>query len=92
MDPIVHEVAECGVDLALPIDAAQPGKGGAFDDQREMALAARVVAGVPDMLVALVIEHQPGRRQRGRQPLDHLGCDGSGGDGRHRSYIMRFRE
>ncbi len=44
-----------------------------------MAFAARIVAGVTDMLVALVLQVEPGGRKRGSQPLDHFPGDGSGG-------------
>ncbi len=60
MDPLAHQVAERGVNLALPIDPAQTGEVGAFDGQREMALSPWVVAGVPDMLVALVLKVEAG--------------------------------
>jgi len=62
MNPLAHEVAERGIDLALPIDPIQPGEGGAFDRQREMAFTTRIMAGVPNMLVTLVLKLQPGRR------------------------------
>ena len=60
MNPLAQQFAERGVDFALPLDSVQPGESGAFDDQREMAFAARIVAGVTDMLVALVLELQTG--------------------------------
>lgn len=92
MHPLVHKIAERGVDLALPVDPIETLKGGAFDRQCEMALAARIVAGVPDMLVTLVLQLQSRGRQRGGQPLDHLACNGSGGGGGHHSYIAAFEE
>ena len=88
----MHQVAERGINPPLPLDPVLAGERGAFDDEREMTLAARVVAGVPDVLLALVFKLQPGGRQSGGQPLDHLGCDRSGGGVRHHSYIERFRE
>ena len=36
------------------------GEGGAFDHQREVAFAAPVMAGVADVLRALVLEVEPG--------------------------------
>src|SRR5687767_12478456 len=63
MDPLAHQLAERGIDFALPLDPVQAGECGTFDGQREMAFAARVVAGVADMLLALVLEIEPGRQQ-----------------------------
>src|SRR5688500_10288187 len=92
MDPLVHEIAERRVDSALSVDAVQPGEGWTFDRQRKMAFAARIVTGVPDMLVTLIFELQKGRRQRRGQPLDHLAGNGSGSSIRHGSYIEVFEE
>lgn len=92
MDSLAHQVTERSVDLPLPLHPVQAGECGAFDNQREMAFAAWVVPGVPDMLVALVLEFHPGWRKRGRQPLNHLAGDRSGGSFGHRPYIERFRE
>ena len=78
----LHQVAERGIDGALAGDAAQAGEGGAFDGQREMAFAAAVVAGVADVLVALVFEIEPGRGEARRsRRCDHFGGDGAGGGG-----------
>ena len=64
-----------------------------------MAFAARIVAGVADVVVALVLELEPRRGERLRQPAPHFGGDGAngggvgtGGGGRidHLSYIVRF--
>ena len=87
MDPLAHQVTERSVDLPLPLDPVQAGESGAFDNQREMAFAPRVVPGVPDMLIALVFEFHPSWRERGRQPLNHLAGDRSGGSFGHRPYI-----
>ena len=88
----MHQVAKRRIDFALPGDAVQAGEGGALDDQGEMAFAARIVAGMPDMLVALVFQVQPSGRQGGGQPVDHLACNGSGGSFGHHSYIEAFEE
>lgn len=87
MDSLAHQVAERGVDLALALDAVEPGECGAFDRQREVAFAARVVAGVADMMIALVFKLEAGRRQGRSQPLDHLAGNRTGGSGAHRVYI-----
>jgi hypothetical protein len=57
-----------------------------------MTFAARVVAGMADMLAALIFKVEPGRAKRGIQPLDHFAGDGSGGSVGHRSYIEAFEE
>ncbi len=92
MNPLAHQFAERSINLPLPFYPAQAGKGPAFDRQREMAFAARIVAGMADVLLTLVLKIQKCRRQCGRQPFDHLASDGSGGGVRHRPYIERFRE
>jgi hypothetical protein len=92
MDPIVHQLAEGSVYLPLSFDAVQSGKQGTFNAQREMTFTARIVASMADMLVALILEAQAGRRKRCGQPLDHFAGDGSGGGIDHRSYIGRFVE
>ena len=55
-----------------------------------MAFPARVMAGMTDMLVALVLELEPGWRKSGGEPLDHLPGDGSGGSIVHFAYIALF--
>jgi len=54
VDSGLHEISERGIDHPLPIDAIFACKGRAFDAQGEMALACRVVAAVPAMLLAVV--------------------------------------
>ena len=87
MNPLAHQVAQRGIDPALAFDATETCERGAFDGQREMALAARVVAGVPNMLVTLVFQVEPAGVQRGGEPLDHFAGDRSCGGGAHRAYI-----
>ena len=65
VDPLVHQIAQRGIDRALPLDAAHSGEGGAFDGQAEMAFAGRIVAAVAAMLFAVVDQRQTGRRERG---------------------------
>ena len=64
MDAVVEEVGEGGVDEALAGDAGLAGEGGAFDGQREMAFASRIMAGVADVLGALILELEPGGLER----------------------------
>lgn len=87
MDAVTHQLSKRGMDFALPFDPAEAGESGAFDGEREMALAARVMAGMADVLLALVLKFEPGGRERGGQPLDHFPGDRSGGGIRHHSYI-----
>lgn len=54
MDAFAQQFAERRMDSALSLDPAQPGESGAFDDEREMAFAPRIVPRVADVLVALV--------------------------------------
>ena len=89
VDAVLHEVAEGGVDRSLALESVKPGKGFTFDDQSEMALAARIVAGVADMAVALILEIETGRSKRCDEALLDLGGDRSGRGGRcvHDFYI-----
>ena len=87
MDALAHQVAERCIDLALALDPAKPDESGTFDGQGEMALAARVMAGVADMLVALVLKLEPTWIERGSEPLDHFGGDRTRGGAVHWPYI-----
>ena len=99
MDPIVHQIAERGIDRALALDAGHAGEGCAFDDQREMALAAVVMASMADVMIALVFEIEPGGRDARDEPVPDFGGDGGGarfgakfgggGDAVHHFYIER---
>ena len=95
MDPIVHQIAERGIDCALALDAVHTGEGCAFDDQREMTFAAVVMAGMADVMVALVFEIEPGGREARDEPVPDFGGDrgaarfGGGGDAVHHFYIER---
>ena len=95
MDPIVHQVAQCGIDRALALDAGHAGEGCAFDDQREMALAAVVMAGMADVMITLVFEIEPGGREARDEPVPDFSGDrgvarfGGGGDAVHHFYIER---
>jgi hypothetical protein len=56
MDPLAHQLTQRRIDFALPLDRFSPAKAATLDDQREMAFAARVVTGMADVLVALVLK------------------------------------
>ena len=85
----MHQVTERGIDRALAGDAVEADEGGRFDDQREMAFASAVVAGVADVAIALVVEFEPGRGEGCDEATPDLGGDrsGGGGDVGHGSYI-----
>lgn len=90
MDSRVHEIAERGIDHPLPFDTAFPGECGAFEPQREMALACRVVAGVSAMLLTVIDELDPRRGKCRVEPREHFSRDRSDGLGVHGSYIKEF--
>ena len=89
MHPLAHQIAQRGIDGALALHAVEAGEGGALDDQREMAFAAAVVAGVADVRSALVDQFKPGRGERREETLLDIGGDraGDGGDTVHLFYI-----
>jgi hypothetical protein len=87
MDSIAHQVAERGIDLALALDTVEAGECGTFDRQREVAFATRIMAGMADMMIALVLKLEAGRIERSGKPLDHFACNWTGGSGAHRVYI-----
>ena len=98
MDPIVHQVADSDIDGALALDAIEADEGRALDYQGEMAFAAAVVAGVPDVAVALVVEFEASRSKPLDEALLDLGGDRctrfwarawGGGDAVHLFYIGR---
>ena len=90
MDALVHQFPKGRVDLPLPLDPAQTLESAAFYDQGEVALAARIVTGMADMLMTLIDEFQAGRGQRRREPFNHFPGDGSGGSIGHWPYIGGF--
>jgi len=61
MNAFAHQLAKRCIDLPLSLDAAEPGECVTFDDERKMAFAARVVAGMADMLPALILKIEAGR-------------------------------
>lgn len=64
MNPLVKQVAECSMDEPLPLDPRLSSESRAFDAQREMALALRVMTAVATMLFAVVDELDERRRKR----------------------------
>jgi hypothetical protein len=71
MDPALEQVCERAVDGALAFHAGQAGKARAFDGDRKMAFAPAVVAGMADVLVAVVGDMQVG----GTEILDEAAFD-----------------
>ena len=93
VNPIVHQIPKRGVDCALAGDSAHADEGLGLDGQREVAFAAAVVAGVADVVGALIVEFEPCRSKRGDEALPDLGGDRrlgrswGGGDAVHLFYI-----
>jgi hypothetical protein len=87
MDPVADQLAQRGMDHALPLDPALAGKSRAFDHQREVAFAGRVVAAMPAMLLAIIDQLEPCRCKRRAEQAAHLDRDGAGGGLAHWPYI-----
>lgn len=78
MDPVLHEVAECRVDRALPLKPVHCREGGGFDLHGEVAFATAVMTGMAAMPVAVVDHLKPGRSERFAQAFLDFGGDRSG--------------
>ena len=91
MNPIVHQFSKCGVDCALARNPVQASEDLGLNGECEVAFAAAVMAGVADMMIALVFENEVRRSKRGDEALFYLGGDRAvgGGDGIHLFYIGR---
>ena len=72
VDPLVHQLAQGGIDHALALDPRLAGEGGAFDAQAEMALAGGIIAAVPAVLLAVVVQLQYLGRERVGQAAGDL--------------------
>ena len=88
MHALAHQFPERRINFALPLDPAETAEGGALDRQREMTFSAGIMAGMTDMLTALVFKRESCRVECGIQALDHLSCDWSGSSVGHGSYIV----
>ncbi len=73
MDPRGEQIGQRGVDPPLAIDPAKAGEALGHDLDGEMALAARIMAGVTGMAGTVVLHDQPCRREGGLQPRLDLG-------------------
>jgi hypothetical protein len=74
MDVAPHQIAEGREHHALALDAALAGEGGRDNRQPEVTLAFRARPGMAGVARGVVDQLEPGRRQRGGQPL----ADGRG--------------
>jgi hypothetical protein len=74
VDSLGEEIGQRRVDGALTLDAVLAGEGGGDDLDREMAFAARIVAGMAAMPVAVVDHGEPFGSEGGAKALgDFLG-------------------
>src|SRR5690349_9140338 len=87
MDSDVHEIAKRSIDHPLPLDTVLAPERRAFDPQREVALAGRIVAAVAAMLLAIVNKVEARWRKRRVQPCQHFGRDRTSFLGVHALYI-----
>ena len=75
MDARLQKVGKRHVDPPLALDAAEAGKALGHNLDSEMALAARIMAGVPGVPGAIVLDDQPCRCKGGVQAALDLGGD-----------------
>src|SRR6476646_1219611 len=92
VDALVHQVAERGIDHPLALDTRFAGEGGAFDRQAEVTFPGGIVAAVPAVLLAVVGELEPIRRQRRIEPAQHFARNRAGSRGVHGDYIVGANE
>ena len=79
MNPLVHQFAQRRIDHALTRDAILAGKERAFNLQSEMALAAAIMTGMADMMIAFIDKHEGRGRQRVLEATGHFGGDRASG-------------
>src|SRR4051812_19224478 len=77
VDSAFHQIAEGGIDHALPLHTVFARERRAFDLQREVTLAFRIVAAVAAMLLAVVGQLQPRGQKRRTEASEHFSCDRS---------------
>jgi len=92
MHSLGEEIAQCGIDHPLALDAILTAEGGRDDLDREVTFAACIVAGMTGMVCAVVDHGEPFGGQGGTQPPFDFGRDGASGRFDHRAYITGFRE
>lgn len=92
MDAVREQVGQRAVHCPLARDAVLAGEGGAHDLDREMRFAARVVAGMARMLVAVVNYRQMRRSERVGQAAGDFCGHGACRISSHCAYIGGMRE
>jgi hypothetical protein len=90
VDAFGEQVGQGLVDHALAGDAALPFEGVADHADGEVAFAARIVAGMAAMFLAVVDHVERGRGKGGKQPLFDFGRDRPLRSMVHRAYIAAF--
>ena len=83
VDALAQQLGECSVDEPLARHAALSGERRALDAHGEVGFAARVVAGVAAMLLAVVDDLKANRREGGGQSRRDFGRDRALGSVRH---------
>ena len=78
MDACNEEIGERRVDRALALEPTLAGEGGGDDLDREMTFAARIVAGVAAMLLAVVDHGETFGSEGGAQAFLDLAGDRPG--------------
>jgi DnaJ-like protein len=90
MDALREDVGQGGVDGALALDAVQTFESGRDDLDGEMALAARIVAGMAAVQRAVVAHNEMGRSERLGETSGDFGGHGTGASVGHCAYIWEF--
>jgi hypothetical protein len=90
MDALGQNVGQRGIDGALALDAVKALESGRDDLDREMALAAGIVAGVTTMLRAVVAHDEMGWGERLGKTSGDLGGHGTGASVWHIAYIWEL--
>ncbi len=92
MHPLRQQIAQCAIDQPVPPHAALAHEDPSLDLHGKVAFAARIVAGMAAMLLAIVDHDKPGGGQGGAQPLFDFGRYRAGFKLGHASYIAGLRE
>jgi hypothetical protein len=91
MDAFAQQLAQRRIDQPVALHARRAGEGTRHDLHREVAFAARIMAGMAAMMRAVIDHGEPFGGQGGLQPLRDLGRDRPGGKLFHPSYITVFK-
>jgi hypothetical protein len=78
VNALFEQVCERMIDRALPLDAAQACEGGRLDFDSEVTFAARVVAGVAAMFLAVVNDLEVRRAECLSETFGDFCGDGAG--------------